>query len=482
MKSAIETLSPTRVKLSVEVPFDELKPSIDDAYKRIAQQINVPGFRRGKVPAAVIDQRVGRQSVLMEAVNDALPAMYDQALAEHSLTALSSPELDIEPIEFASDVKFSAEVDVVPPVTLPEFHGLEAQVEALEVTDEQVDEELEALQSRFGTLTVVERAAADGDFVTMDLSATKDGEPIDEAEADDMSYQVGSGTMLEGLDETLVGMSVGDERVFEGTLVGGDYKDQAVDINVKVTAVKEQELPALDDDFAQLASEFDTIDELRDDIREKALRRGRLDQAAQARDAVLEKLLSLVELPLPDSAVDEERESRRRSINQQLAQIGMSERQYLENEGKTAEEFEAELDTRVRDSIKGQFVLQEVAKTEQMGVSQEELTEHLIRRAQQSGTSADEYVNHVIEHNHIPELMAEVQRGKALAHVVETAIVTDSKGAKVELALLRPDGTYADPEELAAAQAAAEAVAAPSKDAASDISFGNQFVTEVPSS
>lgn len=480
MKSAVETLSPTRVKLSVEVPFDDLKASIDAAYKKIGSQINVPGFRRGKVPAAIIDQRVGRDAVILEAVNEVLPSMYDQALAEHELTALSSPELDIEPIAYGADVSFSAEIDVVPPITLPEFHGLEVAVDAIEVDDATIEDELTALRSRFGTLTVVERAAADGDFVTMNLSATKDGEPIDEAEATDMSYQVGRGTMLDGLDETLVGMVAGDERVFEGTLVGGEYKDQPVDITVTVTAVKEQDLPDLDDAFAQQASEFDTADELRADIREQALRRARLEQASQARDAALEKLLSLVELPLPDAAVDEERSSRRDAIIRQLSQMGVTEDEYLATEGKTVEEHEAELGERVRDAMKAQFILQEVAKAEDMGVTEQELTNQLIRRAQQSGLSPEQYVTHAVEHNHIPELVAEVRRGKALAHIVETAVVTDSNGEKVELALLLPDGTYADPAEVEAAQQAVETAAAPAKDAASNILIGSDFITEAP--
>src|SRR4051812_31724807 len=347
VKSAVETLNPTRVKLTVEVPFEELKPSLDAAYKKIGQQITVPGFRKGKVPAPVIDQRVGRDAVLGEAVNDALPGLYIQALQDNNIVPLGQPELDLSEVEDGADLNFTAELDVKPKIALPDYTGIEAEVPVLEVSGEQVDEQLEALRVRFGTLTPVDRAAADGDFVTIDLSAAKDGEPIEEAQATGMSYQVGRATMLEGLDDALVGMSADEEKTFESSLVGGAFKDQPVDVTVKVTAVKEQELPELDDEFAQTASEFDTVDELRDDVRERLMRGARLEQAAAARDAVLEKLLAMVEVPLPEAAVNDELLQRRSSIEQQLTYAGLSQEEYLESEGQTAEEFAADLDKRV---------------------------------------------------------------------------------------------------------------------------------------
>ena len=479
MKSAVETLNPTRVKLTVEVPFEELKTSLDAAYKKIGQQITVPGFRRGKVPAMVIDQRIGRDAVLDEAVNDALPKLYMQALQDNNIVPLSQPELDLGEFQDGSALNFSAELDVKPEITLPTYEGLEVEVADFSVGDDEVDEQMEALRERFGTLTPVDRAAADGDFVTIDLSAARDGEDIEEAQATGMSYQVGRGTMLEGLDEALEGMSAGEEATFSSTLVGGEYKDQMVDVTVKLTAVREQELPALDDDFAQTASEFDTIVELKDDLRERLVRGARVEQAAAARDAVLEKLLTLVEVPLPDAAVAEELQSRRDSINEQLSYAGMSEADYLESEGQTEDEFAVDLDKRVRDAMAAQFVLDEIATAEAVGVDEGELTQHLLRRAQQAGQTPEDYVKHVMEHNHVPELVAEIRRGKALAHVVESATVKDASGNVVELKTLQPDGTYADPEQLAA-QAEAEAsqadapggaqlVEAPATDASADI-------------
>ncbi|MEJ7742247.1 MAG: hypothetical protein WKF73_06675 [Nocardioidaceae bacterium] len=263
-----------------------------------------------------------------------------------------------------------------------------------------------------------------------------------------MSYQVGRGTMLEGLDEVLVGMSAEDENTFPSTLIGGEFKDQLVDVTVKVTAVKEQELPELDDEFAQTASEFDTLDELKADLRDRLTRGARVEQASAARDAVLEKLLTMVEIPLPDAALGEELQNRRDSINQQLTYAGMTETDYLESEGQTEDEFAEELNARVRDAMAAQFLLDDIAVAEALTVNEGELTEHLIRRAQQSGQSPEQYVQHMVEHNHIPDMVAEVRRGKALAHVVESANVKDSSGNLVELKTLQPDGTYADPAEL----------------------------------
>ena len=446
MKSAVETLSPTRAKLTVEVPFEELKPSLDAAYKKIAQQINVPGFRKGKVPPMVIDRQVGRGPVLDEAINEALPKLYIQALQDNNIEPLAQPDIDITKFEDNDTLEFTAEVDVRPEIKLPEYDGLEVTVDDVTVTDDDVDEQVKNLRERFASLTDVERAAAEGDFVVMDLKAMKDGEVVEGAEVSGMSYQVGRGGMLDGLDEALTGMKPGDEKTFGSTLVGGEVTGEEVDVEVKVSAVKEQELPALDDEFAQTASEFDTVDELVADVRDRLERGKRLEQAAAARDAVLEKVLDMVEIPLPDGVVDGELKARRENVMQQLTHAGLTLEQYLETEGQTVDEFEADLEARTRDAIAAQFVLDEVAKKEQIGVEQQELTEHLFRRAQQSGQDPNEFAKHMVEHNHIPEMVSEVVRGKALATVVESAKVVDQSGNHVELKNLRPDGTVGEPE------------------------------------
>ena len=332
MRSAVETLSPTRVKLTVEVPFEELKPSVEAAYRKIARQINVPGFRRGKVPPMVIDQRIGRELVLDEAVNDALPQFYLKALQDNDVQALSQPEVDVTDFTDGQELAFSAELDVRPQIQLPDYEGLEVSVDDLEVSDDDVEEQLQALRERFATLSSVDRPAEDGDFVTIDLAASRDGVAIEEAQASGMSYNVGSGTMLDGLDEAVRGLSAGDSATFASQLSGGELAGQDVDVEVRVQAVKEQQLPSLDDDFAQTASEFDTVDELREDLRARLERGKRLEQAAAARDAVLEALMERVEVPLPESAVEEEFQSWRQAIRDQLGYAGLNEEQYLESE------------------------------------------------------------------------------------------------------------------------------------------------------
>lgn len=447
MKSAVETLSPTRAKLTVEVPFEELKPSLDKAYKQIAQQINVPGFRKGKVPAAVIERQFPG-AAREQALNDILSAKYAEAMQDNDLTPLAQPEVEVTKYDDQGPLEFTVEVDVRPEITVPDYEGLEAVVEDVEVTDEDVAEQVTALRERFGTLKDVERAAADGDFVVIDLVATRDGETVEGAEVAGMSYQVGRGGMLDGLDEALSGLSAGEEKTFSSQLVGGDLVGQEVDVTVKVTQVQEQELPAADDEFAQLASEFDTFAELEADVRERLGRGKRLEQAAAARDAVLEALLDKVEIPLPDTLVTEELNARRQSIEQQLQFAGLTMEKYLDDEGKTIEEFEADLERRVRDALAAQMLLDEIAQGQEFEVTNEDLTGYILRQAQSQGQDPQQAFAHIQEHpHHLQEYAAEITRGKALALIVESAKVTDKSGNQVELKNLRPDGTIGEPAE-----------------------------------
>jgi trigger factor len=446
VKSAVETLSPTRAKITVEVPFEELKPSLDAAYQAIAKQINIPGFRKGKVPPPVIDRQVGRGAVLDEAINEALPKLYVQALQDNELQPLAQPEIDVTKLEDNSLFEFTAEVDVRPSIEVPAYDALTVEVDAVEVSDEDVDTQVEELRERFATLKDVDRPAADGDIVTIDLKATRDGEAVEGGEVSGYSYKVGSGDMLEGIDEALRGLSAGEQATFSSELLGGDLSGEEVDVEVSLGAVKEQELPDLDDDFAQTASEFDTIEELRADVATRLERGKRLEQAAAARDAVLERLLDAAEIPLPEGVVAEELAGRRQEIEQQLTYAGMTMEQYLDNEKQTIDEFEAELEKRVRDAMASQFLLDEIARGEEIGVEQDELSQHLFRRAQQSGQNPDEFIKHMVEHNHIPEMVSEVVRGKALARIVEGATVTDTAGNPVDLKNLRPDGSVGEPD------------------------------------
>ncbi|WP_410788516.1 trigger factor [Kribbella sp. C-35] len=456
MKSTVESLSPTKVKLIVEVPFEELKPSLDAAYKSIGQQIVVPGFRKGKIPPQVIDQRVGRGPVLEEAINDALPKLYSQAVSDNQVKAIGRPEVDVTEFNDKESLQFSAEVEVRPEITLPDLEGLEAEVEDLAISDDEVNEQIESLRQRFGSLNPVERAVGDNDFITLDLSASKDGEKVEEAQATGLSYQVGSGQLLDGLDEAVIGLSAGEKKTFVTQLVGGALKGEDVDVEVTVTAVKEQELPEFDDEFAQTASEFDTADELKADVQTRLERGKRLEQAGEARDAVLEKILTLVDVPVPEGLLTDELAARKENLEQQLGYSGMTMEQFLEGEEQTQDEFDEDLKKRSEDAIKAQFVLDLVAEQQELSVNDQELTEHIVRHAQRSGVSPDQFAQHAVENNLVPSLVSEVVRGKALAYLVENAKVTDASGNTVELKTLQPDGSYADPEAETADEVAAE--------------------------
>lgn len=448
MKTSTETLSPTRVKLTIEVPFEDFKPNLDRAYKSIGGQIQVPGFRKGKVPASIVDQRVGRGAVLDQAINDALPAWYSQAVQEAELKPLSQPEIDLTKFADGEPIEITAELDVRPPVTVPDASSISVEVADAEVADGDVDEQLQALLEQFATYTDVERAAADGDALTVDLSATDtDGKPVEGAQAEGLPYTVGSGALLDGLDDAVVGLSAGDEKTFSTELVGGELKGKPVDVTVKVTDVKERQLPDLDDEFASTVGDFETLAELRADLVERLTRAKRMEQAAEARDNVLTEIVDKVDVPLPDGLVSDEVAERRQQTLQQLSFAGLTLEGYLEDQGQTEEEFDAELERQVRESIVAGFILDEIAAAEEIGLEENELTEHIMRRAQQSGQDPQSYIQHVVEHNHVPELMAEIIRAKALASLVESAKVTDASGNVIDLAALQADGSLSDGSE-----------------------------------
>ncbi|MFF6995041.1 trigger factor [Streptomyces sp. NPDC008313] len=454
MKSAVETLNPTRVRLTVEVPFEELKDSLDAAYKKINQQVTVKGFRKGKIPARVIDQRFGRGAVLEEAVNDALPKFYTEAVNEAELNVLGQPEVDITELKDGETLNFTAEVDVRPSIEIPDYSGIEVEVDAVSVSDEDVDKAVEELRERFASTSPVERAAQDGDVVTLDLEAKVDGEVLEDGVASGVSYTIGSGELLDGVDAAVTGVEAGGEATFTSELKGGSAAGKEAEVTVKVTQVAARELPGLDDDFAQLASEFDTLEELRADSRKRLENMKQYDQATQAQERVLEKLLELVEVPVPEKLLEDEINTRKHNLeHHQLGQMGLDLEKYLEIQGKTVEEFDAETKEAAVKGIKTQFVLDELVNKEKLNVNQEELTEHLMRRAASSGMSPDQFAQAVVEGGQVPMLVGEVARGKALAVVVEAATVKDTNGEVVDL---DDDEDEETPETAEAVEAATE--------------------------
>jgi trigger factor len=456
VKSAVETLNPTRVRLSIEVPFEELKDSLDAAYKKINQQVTVKGFRKGKIPARVIDQRFGRGAVLEEAVNDALPKFYTEAVNEAEIDVLGQPEVDITELKDGETLNFTAEVDVRPAIEIPDYSGIEVEVDSVEVTDEDIAKSVEQLRERFASTSPVERAAEDGDVVTIDLEAKVEGEILEDGVASGVSYTIGSGELLEGIDDAVKGLEAGGEATFASELKGGSAAGKEAEVTVKVTQVAARELPELDDEFAQLASEFDTLEELKADSRKRLENMKQYDQATQAQERVLEKLLELVEVPVPEKLLEEEINTRKHNLeHHQLGQMGLDLEKYLEIQGKTEEEFVAETKEAAVKGIKTQFVLDELVKREKLNVNQEELTEHLMRRAASSGMSPDQFAQAVVEGGQVPLLVGEVARGKALAVVVEAATVKDTNGEVIDL----------DDDEDETAAAAAEETPAASEDA-----------------
>ena len=455
MKSTVEHLSPTRVRINVEVPFDELKPNFDRAYRKIANQVRIPGFRPGKAPARVIEQRIGRAPILDEVVNEAIPAKYSEAVTEGEVRVLGRPEIEVTKLEDRAVLEFTAEVDVRPDITIPAFGELTVTVDDLELTDPEVDEQLDELRARFGTLTGVDRPAENGDFVSIDLSATVDGEEVEEAKTSGLSYEVGSGEMIEGIDEAIIGTAEGDSKVFTTKLVAGEHAGKDSEVTVTVNTVKVRELPEPDDDFAQMASEFDTIDELRGDLRERLTRVKRMQQGVQARDKVLEALLEVTEVPLPEGVVDSEVEVRQHDAVHTFDHDQEKFNEFLTEQGKTREEFDTDVREEAEKAVKTQLVLDSIADAENVNVDDNELTERIIYQAQRFGISPDEYVQRAQQSGQLGAIFADVRRGKALASVVRLATVKDESGNAVDLEELfgpREQPAADEPEPAAAEQ------------------------------
>jgi trigger factor len=452
LKSTVEQLSPTRVRINVEVPFDELKPNFDRAYRKLAGQVRIPGFRQGKVPPRVLESRIGRAPVLDEVVNEAIPAKYMEAVNAGEVRALGRPDIEVTKIEDGDHLAFTAEVDIRPEITVPAFGELAVSVDDIEISDEDVDKQLDELRARFGTLTGVDRPAENGDFVTVDLSATVDGEEVEEARTTGLSYEIGSGQLVEGIDDALIGTSAGETRTFTTKLVAGEYEGRDAEVTVKVENIKKRELPEADDEFAQMASEFDTLDELKADLRERLGRVNKMQQGVQARDKVLEALLEVTEVPLPEAVVNAEVETRKHDAVHAFDHDDDRFNEWLKEQGQTPEEFDAELRTAAEQAVKTQLVLDAVADAEQVQVNDAELSERIVYQAQRFGISPDEYVQRAQQAGQLGAIFADVRRGKALASVVRQATVTDASGNTVDLEEL-----FGTPAAPAAAQATDEA-------------------------
>ena len=431
MKTAVEKLNPTLAKIEVEVPFAEFKPYLDRTYKNLSGQISVPGFRKGKLPKQLIEQRAGFDYIVEASLNDALNDYYAQALGENELSPLAQPELDVQSQPSTenreADVKLTITVTVRPEIELPNYEGLEVEVDEVEVTAEDEVQALDALRERFGTLKTVERPAADKDFVTIDIAAEIDGEQVDAA--NDLSYQIGSGTMLDGIDEALTGLSAGEDATFETKLSGGEHAGEQAVIKVKLSAVKERELPEADDEFAQLASEFDTIEELKEDIKKQVAEAKVAEQGTQARDKVLAKLVELVEIPVPEKVIEDQLEQHFNNPNAEA--------------GHDTEEHRAEVRANTETAFKNEMVLDAVADKEEVTVDQAEMINYIITMSSQYGMDPNQFAQMLDGSGQAGALVGEVRRSKALAAVLKTAVVKDTKGNVVDLSKYLGEGEEA---------------------------------------
>jgi len=434
-----ESLSPTRVRLSITVTPEELKPSLDHAYQHIAEEIQIPGFRKGKVPPPIIDQRVGRGEVLNHAVSEGLDRFFQLAVAEEKVRTLGRPEADVtqwpSDKDFSGDLVVTVEVDVRPDFELPKFEKYTVEVEPVMVTQGDVDDELDALRSRFGNLVTVDRPATTGDFVQIDLVAKIGDSTIDSASS--ISYEIGSGQLIDGIDEALDTLTAGETTTFESKLLGGDREGETALIEVTVLSVKERELPDADDDFAQIASQFDTIKELREDLKKQAERKGMFGQAQEARDKLVEKMIAEVTMPLPQGVVDAE-------VHRHLEQEGR-----LEDDKHRAEVVES-----TEKSLRTQLLLDALVETLEVQVSQDELTQYLIQSAGQYGMEPSEFIQSLDQNGQIPSMVGEVARSKSLSVALAKVSVQDTKGKKVDLSEFTSQAT--DPVEDAVAQAVAD--------------------------
>ncbi|WP_349675448.1 trigger factor [Rhodococcus pyridinivorans] len=436
MKSTVEQLSPTRVRINVEVPFEELQPDFDRAFKALAGQVRIPGFRPGKAPRKILEARVGRGAVLDQVINEAIQSRYSEAVTANDVKVISQPEIDVTKLEDNVELAFTAEVDVRPEITLPDFSEIAVTVDPVEITDEDIAEQMLSLRQRFGTLTGVERPVQDGDFVSIDLSATVDGNEVPEAATEGLSHEVGSGQLIDGLDEAIIGLSAGESKEFTSTLVAGEYAGKEAVVTVKVNTVKQRELPEADDEFAQLASEFDTIGELEADLRERVQRVKQVEQAGQIRDKVFEVLLETVEIPVPEAAVQAEVDSALHDAIHELDHDETKLNELLEAQGTSREEFDKEARESAERSVKTQLLLDAIAEAENTTVEQQELTERIFFQAQRYGIPPEQFIQQISQANQLGAVFADVRRGKALGTVVDRAKVTDTTGATVDTAEL----------------------------------------------
>jgi len=452
VKSSVEKLSDTRVKLTVNVPFEDLKTEIDQAYTALAQQVSIPGFRKGKAPRQLIDARYGRGPILEQVVNDMLPVQYQKAVEEHEIVAIGQPTVDVTKVEDNEFVEFTAEVDIRPEFEVPDFSELSVTVPAIEVDDAAVDEEIDRLRGRFGELKDTKRKLKTGDYAIIDLKATVDGEVVEEATTEGLSYEIGQGDLIDGLDTALRGMKTGEDNEFTTKIAAGEHKDKEATVAVHVQQTKERKLPEFDDEFAQMASEFDTADELREATRAQVEESKKAQQAAHIRDEVLKAALEKTDFALPESIVDEQVHQQLHQLLGQMAHDENALNEVLKAQGMTREEFDKQAREDSENAVRTQLFLDTLAEQENPEVSQQELTDHILFTAQSYGMDPNQFVGQLQQSGQIANLFSDVRRGKALAAAICRVSVKDEVGNDVD-----PAQYFGDEDEAAETEAETDA-------------------------
>ncbi|NEK60244.1 trigger factor [Geodermatophilus sabuli] len=462
MKSTIEELGPTRVRMAIEVPWGDLDHAFGEVYKELGKQVRVPGFRPGKVPNRVLDQRIGRPVVLEQVVQHAIPEVYSEVVRENQVRVLGQPDIEVTRLDDNDTLAFTAEVDVAPKVEVPALDGLAVTVDDVEVTDEEIDAQITVMRERFGMLTGVERPAEDGDFVSIDLEATLDGQVLEDGSTTGMSYEVGTGSLMAGLDDAVRGLSADGSATFTTALLQGPDAGREAEVTVTVRSVKTKELPELDDEFAQTASEFDTLEELREDVRTRLARTKVLQQGAQARDKLVEHLLEAVEVPIPENLVEREMQFREQAMSRELQQAGMDWDSYLSMAGiEDKDAHDADQRKNIEEAVRTQFILDAIADEREVAVDNEDLSAQIMAQAQRSRMSPEQYAQQLQQGGNIAEFVADVRRTKTLAQLLEQTTITDASGNVVDLEALRPKtvpGPTADAADAPAEDADAPAV------------------------
>ena len=425
MQTTVQETDKHKVKLTVEIPTDRFGKDLDAAYRRVAQQVKVPGFRKGKAPRRVIDAQVGREAVVAEFLEDAVPTYYREAIRENELAPITDPDIALEQVEEGKPLVFTATVEVRPRLQLEEsaYRGVRVERPPTEVTDREVDELLDRLRDRFAELDPVSRPAKAGDYVVIDLRATVHGEDVPEASRPDYLYEVGSGEFVEKLDQELEGKRAGEILKFNATLPDrmGERAGQEVSFQVLVKEVKAKRLPEADDEFAKTASEFDTLEELRQSLREQLGQNKERGADAEVRDRALLALVNAVDVDLPDTLVDEETEHRVQHARERAEQAGLTLQQVLDAQGFDELRFRSDARTHSLRAIKADLVLEAVARNEDIQVTAEEIGNEIGLLASSLGREPKDVARTLERTGQVVTLAGDIIRSKALDWIVEHA-------------------------------------------------------------